>query len=122
MAAVHNAKTELPKADVPDLRLFVVSLNTAFAPLDEITFNPANELQGHWQICTPDSLARDGTWPQYSGSSGVGYFFGRETHEFTGQPVGLIGSYYGGTLVEAWTSLNALKQVRIENGFGPCGD
>lgn len=109
MATVHNAKDELPKADNPNLRLFVVSLNTAFAPQDFVLPNPSNEMNGHWEFCTSNTLANNGTWSRYPGFSGTGYFFGREIQAFTGKPVGLIGSYFGGTLVSSWTSLDALK-------------
>jgi len=115
MAAVHNTKEELSKGNHPSLRLFVVTLNTAFDPQTAVLQNPANDLNGYWQICTPETLAQDGTWSAYPGFSGVGYFFGREIQAMTGKPVGLIGSYYGGTLVEAWTSLDALKRRGFTN-------
>lgn len=110
MGAVHNTKEELLRANHPNLRLFVVSLNTAFEPQSTVTPNPSNELHGHWQICTPETLLKDGTRERYPGFSAVGYFFGREIQGATGRPVGLIGSYFGGTLVSSWTSLDALKK------------
>jgi sialate O-acetylesterase len=117
MGAAHNAKEELPRANHPNLRLFVVSLNTAFEPQSAIRLNSSNKLEGHWQICTPETLLKDGTWPKHPGFSAVAYFFGRDIHEFTGQPVGLIGSYYGATLVEAWTSLAALQQGGTRSNY-----
>jgi sialate O-acetylesterase len=110
LGAAHNAKEELPKATYPNLRLFVVSQSTAFVPQDAVTPNPSNDLHGHWQICTPETILKDGTWPAYPGFSAVAYFFGRELQGTTGQPVGLIGSYFGGTLVSSWMSLDALKK------------
>jgi len=117
MASVHNARTEVPAATHPNMRLFVTGLNTSFIPQWDVTLDSSNELQGHWQICTPQTIARDGTWSRYPGFTAVGYFFGREIQEVTGQPVGLIGSYYGGTLAEAWTSLEALKKNHSRSNY-----
>ena len=115
LGGAHNAQEELPKANHPQLRLFVVSQSTAFTPQSALAPNPSNELHGHWQICTPVTVLQDGTWPAYPGFSAVAYFFGREIQATTGRPVGLIGSYYGGTLVEAWTSVGALKKRGFTN-------
>jgi sialate O-acetylesterase len=41
----------------------------------------------------------------------VGFYFGREIQRFTGQPVGLIGSSWGGTRINSWTSLETLQSV-----------
>jgi sialate O-acetylesterase len=41
--------------------------------------------------------------------SAVGYFFGRELHHTLNRPIGLIGSYWGGTPAQAWTSIQALE-------------
>jgi sialate O-acetylesterase len=117
MSADCNAKAELSKANHSNLRLFVVSLNTAFAPQSAIRLDSSNKLEGHWQICTPETLLKDGNWSKYPGFSAVAYYFGRDIHEFTGQPVGLIGSYYGATLVEAWTSLAALQQDGTHSNY-----
>jgi sialate O-acetylesterase len=40
--------------------------------------------------------------------TGVGYFFARELNARLGVPVGLINASWGGTVVEAWTSRQAL--------------
>ena len=59
-------------------------------------------IKGHWQICTPKSVAR---------FSAIGYIFGRRLHLVSGFPIGLIDASVGGTTVEAWTSRNKLKAV-----------
>ena len=56
-------------------------------------------------LCTPDNIIKVGGW---NGFSAVGYFFGREIQKTTGQPVGLIGTYWGGTPAQSWTSVEKL--------------
>jgi sialate O-acetylesterase len=41
--------------------------------------------------------------------SAVAYYFGRCLHKELGVPLGLLNTSYGGTLCEAWTSLEALQ-------------
>lgn len=106
LGADHSAKDEVPIANYPLIRLFVMTKNNA-AP------EPQSDCDGHWVVCTP---ATAGSF------SGVGYFFGKEIEETEHVPVGLIQSSFGGTIAEAWTSLDALqanpiisKALRLEN-------
>lgn len=89
-----------------EIRVFCLTKSAALAPLDNTTFVPPellwDTLTGHWQK-TPQA----GTW---NGFSAVGYLFGKGIRETTGNPVGLIGSYWGGTPIQAWTSLPALER------------
>ncbi len=55
-----------------------------------------------WVICSPETV---GTF------SAAGYFFGREVHQKTGLPVGLLHRSAGGTPIELWTSDEAQKAV-----------
>jgi sialate O-acetylesterase len=41
-----------------------------------------------------------------------------DIHQFTGQPVGLIGTYWGGTSAEAWTSLEGLNKNDVLRHIG----
>ena len=96
----YNASEEIPKANLPLVRLFLVPHKTSLEPL------AGNTQQGKWVVCTPENVIKIGGW---SGFSAVGYFFGREIQKFTGQPVGLIGCHWGGTPAQAWTSLEKLQ-------------
>jgi sialate O-acetylesterase len=60
---------------------------------------PLSNISGHWELCTTES-SRD--------SSAVAYYFAREIQEREKIPVGIIESYWGGTVLEAWTSGRAL--------------
>lgn len=100
-------KEELAAAGEPQIRLFSVPKLVAPSPVKDIGPAPANvPLLGTWQVCTPEMLVKTGEW---SGFSAVGYYFGREIHNFTHQPVGLIGSNWGGTRINSWTSLKTLQ-------------
>ncbi|HEX4140880.1 MAG TPA: sialate O-acetylesterase, partial [Candidatus Methylacidiphilales bacterium] len=103
----HDAREEIPKANVPLLRLFLVPHKTSLTPVADLDpLKPGPWLSGQWVVCTPENVIKVGGW---NGFSAVGYFFGREIQKTTGQPVGLIGTYWGGTPAQAWTSTDKLK-------------
>lgn len=87
----HNAETEIPKAKYPRIRLFTVA--------KDVSYSLKTDVKGKWVECTPEVVP---------GFSAVGYFFGRDLHEATGSPVGLIHTSWGGTPAQAWTSIEAL--------------
>jgi sialate O-acetylesterase len=89
---IVNSQEELLNADKPEIRFFIVERNRSHVPELDVT--------GRWEICTPDSI-RD--------FSAVGYFFGRKLLDNLDVPIGLIGSYWGGTVIEAWTDRNFLE-------------
>ena len=63
---------------------------------------PKEEGPGQWQVCDPKSVDR---------FSAVGYYFGRRVHKEFQVPVGLIGSNWGGTRIEPWTTLAGFESV-----------
>jgi sialate O-acetylesterase len=88
-----DVATALPAANDPQMRLFLVT--------HKIALDPQTDVVGKWQVCTPDSAAF---------FSAVGYFFGRELRHTLNRPIGLIGTYWGGTPAQSWTSLSGLQQ------------
>lgn len=92
--SAHNAAKVVPEANDPQMRFFVVSA--------KISLQPETEVGGNWKVCTPE-IAK--------GFSGVGYFFGQELRKTLQRPVGLIGSYWGGTPAQSWTSLEGLEKA-----------
>ena len=107
-----KAKEDIPKANRPMLRLFMVQKTFSFTPLDGIATgnntNTTNDtLIGHWQVCTPQILVGHGGWPD--SFSAVSYYFGSEIQERTGLPVGLIQTPWGGKPIQAFMSLESLK-------------
>lgn len=113
--AKDKAPGELTEKDVGDplIRVFCLTKSATLTPLDDTTFVPKelvwDTLTGHWQT-TPAA----GTW---NGFSAVGYLFGKQVREITGAPVGLIGSYWGGTPVQAWMSQSALESTPAAAGY-----
>ena len=78
---------EASKADYPMIRHF----RTGGGALDE----PAAEVTGKWEICTPKSVGE---------FTAVGYFFARDMWEARHVPVGLINSSVGATGAASWVS------------------
>jgi sialate O-acetylesterase len=108
LGGANNAATEVPAANHPLIRLFIVAHHTSFTPEDDLFPNPdpAQALVGHWQVCTPDTVVNKGGW---KGFSAVAYFFGKEMQAQTHQPVGLIQCPWGGMPVQSFISLDVLK-------------
>ncbi len=75
----------------PQIRLFNVPRRT--------TEEPEANVNGAWQVCSPESS------PEFSA---VAYYFGRALQEKLNVPIGLVGTNYGGTSAEAWTSREGL--------------
>jgi sialate O-acetylesterase len=94
VASSLDADRELEQADWPELRMFKVAPRAAREPQLDVA--------GAWQVCSPETAAD---------FSAVGYFFARALHRARGVAVGIIDSTWGGTCIEAWTSLDALAPV-----------
>jgi sialate O-acetylesterase len=90
---------EIASANFPSIRLLNVPKNIAYAP--------ESILKCAWLPCSPATLMQ-GPW---SGFSAAAYFFGRELQRNLDIPIGLIESCWGGTVCEAWTSVEALAPL-----------
>jgi len=62
---------------------------------------PQTNCTGKWEVCDENSI---------STFSAVGYFFGRRLNDQLKVPVGLIGSYWGGTCIQAWMPAEAFDK------------
>jgi sialate O-acetylesterase len=100
------------RAKDPQLRLFLVGKKAALEPATEIMApwfwsvpknapEPHEDLPARWQVC--DSF-------HASHFSAVAYFFGRELRSHLKRPIGLIGTYWPGSVAEAWTSISGLEK------------
>jgi sialate O-acetylesterase len=87
-------RTEIGEADFPNIRLFIVSKKASGEPVSDV--------QGQWVVCTPESM---------KSFSLVAFHFARAIYQRTKLPLGMIGSYWGGTPAEAWTRMSALDST-----------
>jgi sialate O-acetylesterase len=92
MAVTNNAAEEIAKADYPNIRLFDAARRLSARPLEDVA--------GSWVECSPETVARHGTW---GGFSAVAYYFGRKLHKDLNVPIGLISSTWGGSPAQSWT-------------------
>lgn len=92
MERSHEPQADIAAATAPEIRLFLVPKNRQPAPTTLVAAS--------WQVCSPESVR---------GFSAVGYYFARSLRAARGTPVGLIGTYWGGSPAEAWMSREALE-------------
>lgn len=78
----------------PDIRIFNV--------LRHATDTLQHDCNGEWKHPTPENVAN---------CSAVAYFFGRMLTDILGVPVGLVTSYWGGTMIEAWMMPESIKSI-----------
>jgi sialate O-acetylesterase len=87
-----EAAGDLAAATNSQIRLFKVPHNRQESPTEVI--------KSAWETLSPQSA-------EYF--SAVGYYFGRELQKARKVPVGLIGTYWGGSPAEVWMSRPALE-------------
>lgn len=88
-----NAKEDIAQSANPMIRQFQVKQAAVPAPAEEVL--------GEWKVADPAATG---------GFTAVGYFFAKTLQRELNCPVGLINSSWGGTPIEAWTSLDALSR------------
>ena len=91
----RNAEEEAAEANYHGLRLFTVPNNVQSEPAGDIP-------GGEWVECNPETVVP---------FSAVGYFFGRDIHKELKVPIGLISTNWGGTVIETWISMEAIRTV-----------
>jgi len=79
----------------PEIRIFTVAKSRAFTPQQDVA-------PGRWH--TADSS-------QVLHFSAVAYYFARYLKHEINVPIGLIGSYWGGTAIETWMSREILDSL-----------
>jgi sialate O-acetylesterase len=92
MRQLANAEQEITAANFPNIHLLIVKRSASEYPLPDMTTTG-------WAACSPQS-ARD--------FSAVAFYFAREIQQKEKVPLGIIQSAWGGTVAEAWTSMDAL--------------
>lgn len=91
-----NADQEIANADRPLIRHIEIDHVMLPAPRDDV------QSKKGWEVCSPKTV------PSFTA---VGYFFGRELFNQLDVPIGLVNSCWGGSNIEAFTSLEGFRQV-----------
>lgn len=81
----------------PNIRLLLAKHVTGGQPMSNLAAE-----KGGWQVCNAQNVAD---------FSACAYFFGRELQKYRNVPIGLIDTSWGGTIIEAWMSLDAFKGI-----------
>lgn len=102
ISKAKGGKEAVANADLPHFRMFRVKQNPMY--------EPEAEVDGDWFLCSPKNF-EDGR-----DFSAVGFFFGQQLQKSQDCPIGLIGSYVGGSPVEAWMSEEALEAFPARRG------
>lgn len=102
---VLNAEKEVAEANYPQIRFFNTRHTFRGSPLRDF------ESDGGWMPCLPETT---------KDFSATAYFFGRHIYKELNVPVGVIRAAWGGTPIESWMNLSALKDIpafayRLEN-------
>ncbi|HIB38537.1 sialate O-acetylesterase [Mesonia sp.] len=95
---VLNAEKEKASANFSKIRMFTVPKTTAL--------NRKTDTQGNWKNTTSENVGE---------FSATAYFFGKNLYEKLNVPIGLIHSSWGGTVAEAWTSEESLRELKDFN-------
>ena len=92
---VEGAEEEIANANYPEIRMFTVKRTIAFEPQENI--------EGNWAVCTPETL-----WE----FSAVAYYFGKKLYQELNVPIGLIHSSWGGSPAESWVRLDLIEKIK----------
>lgn len=90
-----DAEKEIAAANYPSIRLMTIPRMMPPEPMADIKGTT-------WKVCSSESAP---------GFSAVAYFFGRDVFKDINVPIGLINTSWGGSNVEAWTSMDYLTRV-----------
>ncbi len=93
MRELDNPQAEIAAAKFPRIRIMRIKHAYSEYPLTDAVADQ------RWAEVSPESV------PEFSA---VAYYFAREIHQKEKVPIGIIESNWGGTVAEAWTSMDAL--------------
>ncbi|HXD78641.1 MAG TPA: sialate O-acetylesterase [Puia sp.] len=94
---VYGAQEAMVSARDNNIRLFKVGQQASLNPVKDV------QTASGWVPAAPETVR---------GFSAVAYLFGKRLQQILGVPVGLIQASWGGSLIEAWMSKEALSPIR----------
>jgi len=89
-----NRQINIGKTDFPQVRFFAVERRASGTPVED--------LKGQWVVCNAETMKN---------FSLASFFFARRLNEEIHQPIGVIGTYWGGTPAESWTRMSTLETL-----------
>ena len=95
LRTTNDAEAAIQAANYPNIRIFNVANLVAYTPQDDVRGEG-------WHPVTPETIRA---------FSAVAYYFGRDLQQELDVPIGLLGTNWGGTPAEAWTSGPVLKKI-----------
>ncbi|MCX2486204.1 sialate O-acetylesterase [Pedobacter sp. MR2016-24] len=96
---IKNYQQEIANANYPNIRILKVKKT--------INSHPQHDFQSNtmgWQECAPSTI---------SDFSATAYFFARRIIQDKNVAIGLIDATWGGTVIESWTSAEAIAKVAV---------
>lgn len=97
---LSDCAAEVAGANLPNIRLFREPKLPALEPQQ-------TTVDARWRVCSPVNLVEGG----WGGFSAVAFSFGRTLHQELKVPIGLIQAAVGGSPIECWTSLEAMRTI-----------
>ena len=94
---IKNYQEEIANAKYPQIRILKVKKSISATPQDDFKSNTMG-----WQECSPATI---------SDFSATAYFFARKLIQTQNVAIGLIDATWGGTVIESWTSNEAISKV-----------
>ncbi|XP_071113687.1 sialate O-acetylesterase-like isoform X1 [Haliotis cracherodii] len=102
-----NASDEMADAENhPNIRVFTVTLGGSSTPQYDLL-----SVEETWSVPSNESLGHS-PWSYFSG---VCWLYGKYLSSTLKYPIGLLATSYGGTRVELWSSLDALKKCNMDS-------
>ena len=92
LSKAQGGMDDVAAANYPQIRLLEVKRSYSDIPQEDVA-------TAGWRACSPASIKE---------FSAIAYYFARTIHQKEKVPIGVIASYWGGTVAEAWTSMGAL--------------
>jgi sialate O-acetylesterase len=96
---IKDYEKEIANANYPNIRILKVKKTINSQPQQDFKSNTMG-----WQECSPSTIAD---------FSAAAYFFARRIIKDKKVAIGLIDATWGGTVIEAWTSSEAIAKVDV---------
>lgn len=107
LSKVENGQLDILSANLPEIRMLTTPSTGAAKDKQNFvshwswsSWSGRHFRQGYWDVCSRESVAD---------MSAIGFVFAKRLHEVTDVPIGLIDTSIGGTTIEAWTPLSAMR-------------